>query len=64
MMNYPSLNELVEKSGCRYMLVTAVSARARQLQDNPDKLENRKPVSAAVEDLYSGNIVVNQHKIS
>ena len=24
MMNYPSLNELVQKAGCRYLLVTAV----------------------------------------
>lgn len=51
MMNQP-LNELVNKAGCRYMLVTAVAQRARQLQANPDKLGERKPVTVAVEELY------------
>ena len=50
MINQP-LNTLVEKAGCRYMLVTAVAQRARQLQANPDKLAERNPVSAAVEEL-------------
>ena len=62
MMNKPELNELVSKVGCRYMLVTAVAARARQLQDNPDKLGNRKPVSVAVEELYNGDITVTPPK--
>ena len=35
MMNQP-LNDLIKKAGCRYMLVTAVAQRARQLQANPD----------------------------
>jgi len=51
MMNLP-LNELIEKAGCRYMLVTAVAQRARQLQADPDKLGERKPVSVAVDELY------------
>lgn len=62
MMNKPELNKLVDKVGCRYLLVTAVSARARQLQDNPDKLGNRKPVSVAVEELYNGDITVTAPK--
>lgn len=62
MMNHPSLNELVEKAGCRYLLVTAVAARARQLQDEPQKLGNNKPVSVAVEELYQGTITVNAPK--
>ena len=49
MMNYPSLNELVQKAGCRYTLVTAVATRARQLQDHPEKLGSNKPVSMAVD---------------
>ena len=49
MMNQP-LNQLVEKAGgCRYMLVTAVAQRARQLQSDPDKLGDRKPVTVAVD---------------
>ena len=49
MLNRPALNELVQKAGCRYLLVTAVAKRARQLQDRPEKLNGRKPVTAAVE---------------
>ena len=58
MMNKPPLNELLDKVGCRYMLVTAVAQRARQLLSDPEKLGNRKPVSVAVEDLYEGKIKV------
>ena len=52
MMNLP-LNELIEIAGCRYMLVTAVAQRARQLQSDPDTLDGRKPVSVAVDELYT-----------
>ncbi len=55
MMNLP-LNELIELTGCRYMLVTAVAQRARQLQSDPDKLDGRKPVSVAVDELYTGKL--------
>ena len=58
MMNKPALNELVDKVGCRYMLVTAVSKRARQLLDDPEKLGDNRPVSMAVEELYEGKIKV------
>ena len=55
MMNLP-LNELIEIAGCRYMLVTAVAQRARQLQSDPDKLDGRKPVSVAVDELYTSKL--------
>ena len=42
----------------RYMLVTAVAVRARQLQDQPEKLGNNKPVSMAVEELYEDKLVL------
>ncbi|MDO4853016.1 MAG: DNA-directed RNA polymerase subunit omega [Clostridia bacterium] len=58
MLNRPAINDLVKKAGCRYMLVTAVAKRARQLQDHPEKLNGRKPVSVAVEELYNGEITV------
>jgi len=58
MMNKPALNDLIEKAGCRYMLVTAVARRARQLLDEPEKLGEEKPVSMAVEELDRGDIVV------
>lgn len=40
------------------MLVTAVAVRARQLQDQPEKLGNNKPVSMAVEELYEDKLVL------
>ncbi len=58
MMNYPGVNELVDKVGCRYMLVMAVANRARQLLVNPDKLEDKNPVTLAVEDLYEDRIEI------
>ncbi len=51
MMNKPAVNELQKKVGCRYMLVTTVAKRARQLLDHPEELGDRKPVSVAVEEL-------------
>lgn len=61
MINLP-LNEMIEKAGCRYMLVTAVSTRARQLQSNPDKLGDRKPVSVAVDELLHDELTVEPPK--
>ena len=58
MMNRPPVNERVEKAGGRYMLVTAVAVRARQLQDQREKLGNNKPVSMAVEELYEDKPVL------
>lgn len=55
MINLP-LNELVKKTGCRYMLVTAVAQRARQLQADPEKLGDRKPVSVAVDELLKNKL--------
>ncbi|MEG1559873.1 MAG: DNA-directed RNA polymerase subunit omega [Clostridia bacterium] len=59
MMNYPPVNELEDILGCRYLVVTAVAKRARQLISNPEELGDMKPVSAAVDDLYKGRISVN-----
>ena len=58
MMNYPPLNELHTKAGCRYLLVTTVAKRARQLQDDPEKLDDRKPVSVAVDELYNDKLEI------
>ena len=60
MMNKPAINELLAKVDCRYLLVTAISARARQLQNDPDHTGSYKPVSQAVEDLYTGTITVSR----
>jgi DNA-directed RNA polymerase omega subunit len=58
MMNYPPLNELVGKVNCRYMLVGAVSKRARKLMSEPEKVKERKPVSVAVEEMWEGKLEV------
>jgi len=44
------------------MLVTAVAQRARQLQRDPDKLGNRKPVSVAVQELSEGELTLEYPK--
>lgn len=61
MMNLP-LNTLIDKAGCRYMLVTAVASRARQLQADPEKLGDRKPVSVAVDELLHDELAVEYPK--
>ena len=58
MMNYPPLNDLQATAGCRYLLVTTVAKRARQLQDDPEKLDDRKPVSVAVDELYNDKLEI------
>ena len=62
MMNQP-LKTLIKKAGCcLYMLVSAVEKRARQLQSEPDVLAGRKPVTAAVEELYNDELVIEPPK--
>ena len=61
MMNLP-LNDLIDKAGCRYMLVTAVAQRARQLQSDSEKLGDSKPVSVAVDELLHDQLVIEPPK--
>ena len=61
MINLP-LNDLIDKAGCRYMLVTAVAQRARQLQNDPDQLGDAKPVSIAVNELLTEQLVIEPPK--
>ncbi len=56
MMNKPPLNELQDKVGCRYMLVTVVAKRARQLLLEPEIVGDRRPVSVAVDELYNDKL--------
>ncbi len=59
MINKPSINELQKKVPCRYMLVSVVAKRARQLVGNEDVLNNRKAVSYAVDELSEGKLNVS-----
>ena len=54
MMNHPPVIELEKKAGCRYMLVTAVSKRARKILESKEDIGNNKAVSIAVEEMYDG----------
>ncbi|MDL2235479.1 DNA-directed RNA polymerase subunit omega [Christensenellaceae bacterium OttesenSCG-928-L17] len=58
MMNYPGVNELCDKVGCRYVLVMAVARRARQLLTDPEKLGDKNAVTMAVEELYNDKIQI------
>lgn len=56
-MNHPPVVELEQKAGCRYMLVTTVAKRARQiLVSKADDEINAKPVAKAVDELYNGKL--------
>ena len=50
MMNRPPINDLEKKAGCRYLLVSAVSKRARQLLSQPgtDKPSDDVALSIAI----------------
>ncbi|MBU6145170.1 MAG: DNA-directed RNA polymerase subunit omega [Paenibacillaceae bacterium] len=59
-MLYPSIDELIEKTGSKYMLVVAASRRARMLRegirpriDNP---QSAKPIGCALEEIYRDEV--------
>lgn len=56
-MNHPPVVELENKAGCRYMLVTAVARRARQIIAKKQQ-SDRKPVTQAVEELYNDELEI------
>lgn len=51
MMNRPPINDLEQKAGCRYLLVSAVSKRARQLLSQPEKPSDDVALSIAVDEM-------------
>ena len=59
MMLYPPMSELVNKVGSRYLLVNLVARRARELsqkaEEQGEPLE-RKPISMAVDEVYTGKL--------
>jgi DNA-directed RNA polymerase omega subunit len=58
MMNRPPVNEIEEKAGCRYMLVTSVAKRARQIMKSGEDIGNEKPVSIAVDELNQDKLTI------
>ena len=60
MMLYPPVAELVEKVGSRYQLVNLVARRARALSVTKEGEEpsDRKPVSEAIDEVYTGRLTI------
>ena len=56
-MNHPPVFELEKKAGCRYMLVTAVAKRARQIMLLKE-VSDVKPVARAIEELYNDELEI------
>ena len=61
MMLYPPVAELVEKIGSRYQLVNLVARRARVLSAEAEEKQSpmeRKPVSSAIDEVYTGKLSI------
>ncbi|MBQ1685584.1 MAG: DNA-directed RNA polymerase subunit omega [Clostridia bacterium] len=56
-MNHPPVFELEKKAGCRYMLVTTVAKRARQIMLSKPT-GDVKPVAQAIDELYNDELTV------
>lgn len=61
MMLYPPVADLVNKVGSRYALVNLVAKRARGIASEAEKngeALNKKAVSAAIEEVYTGKLTI------
>ncbi len=58
MINKPPIGELQKKVSCRYMLVSVVARRARQLVGHEEMLNDRKAVSVAIDELHDGRLKI------
>ena len=65
MMLYPPMSELVNKVGSGYLLVNLVARRARELsqkaEEQGEPLE-RKPISMAVDEVYTGKLKLKEEQ--
>ena len=62
MMLYPPVADLVDKVGSRYALINLVAKRARAISaeaENTGEPLTKKPVSAAIDEVYTGKLTVN-----
>ncbi|EFI84648.1 DNA-directed RNA polymerase subunit omega [Listeria grayi] len=65
MMLYPSIDNLLLKIDSKYSLVTVAAKRARQMQQDNDNgtlesYQSDKYVGKALEEIYSGNLVLSE----
>ena len=65
MMLYPPMSELVNKVGSRYLLVNLVARRARELSQKAEEQGeplDRKPISMAVDEVYTGKLKLKEEQ--
>ncbi len=63
MMLYPPVAELVDKIGSRYQLVNLVARRARIISADAEENQiplDRKPVSSAIDEVYTGKLSISK----
>ena len=59
----PSIDELLEKVESRYMLVTVISKRAREIVAGDDLMvetDDKKPINIAIQEFNEGKIVYSK----
>lgn len=62
MMLYPPVADLVDKVGSRYALINLVAKRARSISQEAENLGvplTKKPVSSAIDEVYTGKLTAN-----
>ena len=67
MMLYPPMADLVEKVGSRYLLVNIIARRARDISaeaEEHDYALEKKPVSTAIDEIYSGKLILSNYEES
>ena len=59
----PSIDELLEKVESRYMLVTVIAKRAREIVAGDDimvETEDKKPINIAIQEFDEGRLVYSK----
>lgn len=67
MMLYPSIDNLLLKIDSKYSLVTVAAKRARQMQQDNDNgvlehYQSDKYVGKALEEIYAGNLFIDENE--
>ena len=57
-------DEEAQQVTSRYSIIIATARRARQLTDNQDEafLKGKKPITVAIDELYSGKMKIREQK--
>lgn len=63
MLLYPPVSELADKVGSRYQLVNVIAQRAREISAQYEAMDeplDEKPVSIAINEVYSGKLTMRR----